>query len=309
MVDLDRTERSELPVSGEPPPPLKDYKEYAFTNRTGACKERVETLADLVSRGHGIISMPTAQTILRLVKVSLVSRGLGSMVRMNDLRRVRIYGSTAYAWGTTARFCRGYHHIKPGVRFFPTTCDLWHPHPEFVHDEVTLRALCAMAAPSDFLTEQEATRELSEDTRPPDGVVRLDIGGEVWVARVEAVKSHQTGKAGGCAQIAKEIEAISLNQALGRWRTSLGELNATLVIGSFDDGLRIARRLRKRLEKFGDVPHVWFLFVQLTKSDGQPFEHYRELDVFASLGQVQVWEVQNDSPNIKPVAPVWTPWF
>ncbi len=306
MVNLDPSTAPESEQPGDSSPPLQ---EYAFANRTGACKDRVDTLAELASRGHGIMSMPTAQTALRLVKVPLVSRALGAMVKMDEMRRVRIYGSTAYAWGTTARFARGYHNIKPGARRFPSTSGLWRPHPEFIHDEVTLRALCGLVDPSDFLTEQEATRELPHDARPPDGIVRLNIGGKVWVARVETVKSRQTGKAGGCAQVAKEIEAIQLNQAFGRWRTSLGELNSTLVIGSFDDGLRIARRIRKGIEKFDDPPRIWFLFMYLAKSDGQPFAEYKELDVFARLGPVQVWYVENDSPNVKPVAPIWTPWF
>lgn len=301
MVNLDR---SELPQPGDSPPPLR---EYAFARRTGACKDRVETLADFVSRGHGIISMPAAQTILRLDKVPLVSRGLGSMVRMNDLRRVRIYGSTAYAWGTTARFCRGYDRIKPGVRFFPSTTELWRPHPEFVHDELTLRAMCGLVNPRDFLTEQEATRELQDNTRPPDGVVRLTIADKVWVARVETVKSRQTGKAGGCAKVADAIEAIRLKQAFGRWRTSLGEINTTLVIGSFNDGLRIARYIRKSMSRFDDAPRVWFLYVNLSRSDRQPFSEYKELDVFARFGPVQVWYVENDAPNIPPLAFVWSP--
>lgn len=306
MINLDLTAGPEPLEPGDSPPKLR---EYAFANRTGACKDRVETLAQFVSRGPGIISTPTAQTILRLPKLALVSRALGSMVRMDDLRRVRIYGSTAYAWGTTARFARDYPDAKPGARRFPSMSEVWHPHPEFIHDELTLRGMCGAASLKDFLTEQEVTRQLDGSVRPPDGVVRLVIGGTTWVARVETVKSHQTGKAGGCAQVAKEIEAICLNQAFGRWRTSLGALNTTLVIGSFADGLRIVRRIRKSLERFEDPPKVWFLFVLLTKSDGQPFEDYRELDVFARLGNIHVWSVENDAPNAAPVAPVWSPWF
>lgn len=309
MVDLDRTEHPERPLCGDPPPPLKEYKQYAFTNRTGACKERVDILAEFASRGHGLITVPTAQTVLRIASAPLASRALGTFVRVGQMRRVRIYGSTSYAWGTTARFARGYYNIKPGARFFPGANDLWRPHPEFVHDELTLRIMCGLVDPCDFLTEQEATRELSGKTRPPDGVVRLHIGHMVWVARVETVKSHQSGKAGGCAKIAKEIEAIALNQAEGRWQTSLGEWNATILIGSFDDGLRIARRIRKSLQRFDDPPRIGFLFVNLVKSDGEPFAEYKELDVFARVGPLQIWRVENDSPDITPVAPIWTPWL
>lgn len=306
MGVLDRNPSPDLPQSGDTPPPLR---EYAFAKRTGACKVRVEILAEFVSRGHGIITVPTAQTVLRIASAPLASRALGTFVKVRQMRRVRIFGSTSYAWGTTARFVRGYHDIKPGARFFPSTSDLWRPHPEFVHDELTLRILCGLADPCDFLTEQEATRELSGNTRPPDGVVRLHIGSEVWVARVETLKSHQSGAAGGCAKVAKEIEAIALNQAMGRWPTSLGEWNATLLIGSFDDGLRIARRIRKNLERSGNTRRVWFLFVNLVKSDGEPFTEYKELDVFARVGSLQVWFVENDSPDITPVAPIWMPWL
>lgn len=309
MVDLDRAEGPELSVSGDPPPPLREYKEYAFANRTGACKERVDILAEFASRGHGIITVPTAQTVLRIASAPLASRALGTFVRVGQMRRVRIFGSTSYAWGTTARFARGYHNIKPGARFFPSTDDLWRPHPEFVHDELTLRVMCGLADPCDFLTEQEATRELSGKTRPPDGIVRLHIGDKVWVARVEMVKSHQSGTAGGCAKIAKEIEAIALDQVMGRWRTSLGEWNATILIGSFDDGLRIARRIRKNLERSDNPRQVCFLFVNLVKSDGESFAEYKELDVFARLVSLQIWRVENDSPDITPVAPIWTPWL
>lgn len=306
MINLDLTAGPEPLEPGDSPPELR---EYAFANRTGACKDRVETLAELASRGDGILSMPTAQTALRIAKVALVSRALGSMTRMDDLRRVRIFGSTAYAWGSTARFARGYPNTKPGARRFPSKSEVWHPHPEFVHDQLTLRGLCGMAEPKDFLTEWEVTRQLSGSARPPDGVVRLIIGGQTWIARVETVKSRQTGKAGGCAQVAREIKAICLNQAFGRWRTSLGVLNTTLVIGSFNDGLRIVRRIRASLEDIEDLPKIWFLFVPLTKSDGQLFENYRELDVFARLGDVYAWSVAKDAPDAPPVAPVWSPWF
>lgn len=306
MINLDLTAGPEPLEPGESPPELR---EYAFANRTGACKDRVETLAQFVSRGPGIISTPTAQTILRLPKLALVSRALGSMVRMDDLRRVRIYGSTAYAWGTTARFARDYPNAKPGARRFPSTSEVWHPSPEFIHDELTLRGTCAMAGPGDFLTEQEATRELPDGVRPPDAVVRLTIGPDVWVARVETVKSRQSGAAGGCAQVAREIEAIFRDQAFGRWPTSLGELNTTLVIGSLVDGRRIVRYVRKSLAKSKGPPGVWFLFVELTKSDGQPFNDYKELDVFARLGPVQIWFVGEDYPEEMPVAPLWSPWF
>lgn len=306
MIDLGLTTGPEPLEPGDSPPELR---EYAFAKRTGACKDRVDTLAQFVSRGPGIISAPTAQTILRLPKLALVSRALGSMVRMDDLRRVRIFGSTAHAWGTTARFARDYPNIKPGARRFPSISEVWRPHPEFIHDELTLRAMCAMVDPGDFLTEQEATRELPHGVRPPDGVVRLIIGGIARIARVETIKSRQTGMAGGCAQVANGIEAIFLNQAFGRWRTSLGELNTSLIISSFDDGLRVVRRIRKSLERFNDPPKVCFLFVLLTKSDGEPFEDYKELDVFARLGPVQVWFVAEDHPQEVPVAPLWLPWF
>lgn len=306
---MDEVDVNDLPGVPEPDDRSSGRREYAFDNRTGACKQRVDSLADFVSRGHGVISVPTAQTALRIGSAPLVSRALGAMVAMDEMRRARIFGSTAYAWGTTPRFARQYHDIKPGARFFPRLSTIWRPHPEFVHDEITLRGMAGLALPEDYLTEQEVSRELPHGVRPPDGVVRLQIGERWWVANMETVKSRQTGKQGGCAKVADQILNVFLDRPLGRWATSLGRTNATLVVASMADGLKIATRIRKYVAEFEDMPRVWFLFMLLTKSDGEPFEEYKELDVFARLSSVHLWRAENDSPNVRPIADIWTPWI
>ena len=281
---------------------------YAFDNPTGICRRRVARAGEVAARGWGVITAPLAMTALRTPSFPIISRALGTLVKVGEARRIRIAGTNEHAWGTTPLLARQYPGVKPGTRFFPSkSVEVWKPYPEFLHNHLALRALCGLATPSDFLTEAEVERLRLRGDLVADGIVRFVHNGVRYVVELQVEKSRKTGKEGGWAKLARRIAAVCLDRACGRWNTPLGITTNVLLVASLADGRRIASRVWEHVRGDQHARDVYFFFSEIQGGDGSAIRGYEEISLFSSLGPVQPWLAGEGSPwPISPVA-IWNP--
>src|SRR6185437_8592362 len=159
MNDDDKCNDDQLPQPLDSDTDNTRRRIYAFDNPTGICRRRVACVGEVAARGWGVITAPLAMTALRTPSFPIVSRALGTLVKVGEARRIRIAGTNEHAWGTTPLLARQYPGVKPGTRFFPSkSVEAWKPYPEFLHNHLALRALCGLATPPNFFTKPEVER-------------------------------------------------------------------------------------------------------------------------------------------------------
>jgi hypothetical protein len=216
-------------------------------------EERITRLGVAILRGGGVVTFPTAMTMLGETKQA-TSRTLDWAVKAGMLRKIPIPGGS-HVWMSERALVREFDAEEtPAVYKLSRQSDRWVPGPTFRHDQLALRVLFSLADPTDLLTEHEIRAAGCWKNRVPDGVIRMMLPGrqEPSVVELEVETSRKTGAAfkangamGGWAKLANRLFQVAHDWFGARQETVLGFTEATLIVASRSHLSSIAKKIQE----------------------------------------------------------------